>query len=116
MLFDGLTFCDGQTKVIFNQYSFCELIKHLLTELAGISYEDASKRVDHSFLTAPVSNVTEVGLLGHELPYYWAMFLYYGNCYWEKGIPAQPEDFDTYTALENRIMMEHYLKEPFEWE
>ena len=30
---------DGQ--VIFNQYSFCELVKHLLVELVGISYEQS---------------------------------------------------------------------------
>ena len=48
---------------------------------------------------------------------YWAMFFYYGNGYWwEKGIPAQPEDMDAYEALEKKIMEEFDLKEPFEWE
>ena len=48
-------------------------------------------------------------------PYYWAMFFYYGNGYWQKGIPAQPEDMDAYEALENKIMEKYDLKEPFIW-
>ena len=46
---------------------------------------------------------------------YWAMFFYYGNGYWQKGIPAQPEDMDAYEALENKIMEKYDLKEPFIW-
>ena len=41
---------------------------------------------------------------------------YYGNGYWwEKGIPAQPEDMDAYESLEKKIMEKYDLKEPFEW-
>lgn len=115
MLLDGLVFHDGEEKVTFNQYSFCELVKHLLVELAGISYAEASGQVERSMLAAPADGVAEVGLLSHELPYCWAMILYHGNSYWRKGIPAQPEDMDTYAALEKRILKEHHLKEPFEW-
>ena len=43
MVRDGLVFKDEDGQVIFNQYSFCELVKHLLVELVGISYEDASQ-------------------------------------------------------------------------
>lgn len=113
MLMDGIVFYDGQDKVIFNQYSFCELIKYLLVEFVGISYEDASNQVDHSSLAEPISDVMEIYLLNHELPYYWAMCLYYGNCYWQKGIPSQPEDLEAYTALENQIIKEHLLNDPF---
>ena len=92
VLRDGLVFKDEDGQVIFNQYSFCELVKHLLVEL--------------------------VAIFSHDLPYYWAMFSYYGNGYWwgDKGIPAQPEDMDAYFALEKQIMEKHHLKEPFEWE
>ena len=41
MVRDGLVFKDENGQVIFNQYSFCELVKHLLVELVGISYEEA---------------------------------------------------------------------------
>jgi len=112
---DGIVLTDGQDQVTFNQYSFCELIKYLLVELVGISYENASVLVNESHLATPVTDVTQVGLLGHELAYYWAMDLYYGNCYWLKGVPAQPEDLDEYIAQEDRILQRHHLKEPFEW-
>ncbi len=37
MVRDGLVFKDREGKVTFNQYSFCELVKYLMVELAGIS-------------------------------------------------------------------------------
>ena len=116
MLRDGLVFEDEDGQVIFNQHSFCELVKHLMVELVGISYEEASQRVDESPLTAPVSDALDVAIFSHEPPYYWAMFFYYGNGYWQKGIPEQPEDMDAYDALEKQIMEKYRLKEPFEWE
>ena len=76
MVRDGLVFKDENGQVIFNQYSFCELVKHLLVELVGISYEEASQTVERSPLAAPVSNVMEVVVFSHDLPYYWAMFFY----------------------------------------
>ena len=79
VLRDGLVFKDEDGQVIFNQYSFCELVKHLLVELVGISYEEASQIVERSPLAAPVDNVMGVAIFSHELTYYWAMFSYYGN-------------------------------------
>ena len=116
MVRDGIVLKDMDTQVTFNQYSFCELVKHLMVELVGISYEEASKRVELSSLTAPVTNVMEAAVFSHELPYYWVMFCYYWNGYWLKGIPAQPEDMDVHEALEKRIMEKYDLKEPFEWD
>ena len=112
MVKDGLVFKDEDGQVIFNQYSFCELVKHLLVELVGISYAEASQTVERS----PLADALGVAVFSHELPYYWAMSFYYGNGYWwEKGIPAQPEDMDAYEALENKIMEKYHLKEPFIW-
>ena len=45
MVRDGIVFKDEDGQVIFNQHSFCELVKHLLVELVGISYEEASQSV-----------------------------------------------------------------------
>ena len=70
MVRDGLVFKDEDGQVIFNQYSFCELVKHLLVELMGISYEEASQTVERSPLAAPVSNVMGVAVFSHDLPYY----------------------------------------------
>ena len=79
VLRDGLVFKDEDGQVIFNQYSFCELVKHLLVELVGISYEEASKIVERSPLAVPVDNAMDVAIFSHDLPYYWAMFFYYGK-------------------------------------
>ncbi len=116
MVRDGLVFKDEDSQVIFNQHSFCELVKRLLVELVGISYEESSQIVEHSPLVEPVADAMGVAIFSHELPYYWAMFSYYGNGYWRKGIPAQPEDMDAYEALENKIMEKYHLKEPFIWD
>ena len=115
MVRDGIVFKDEDGQVIFNQHSFCELVKHLLVELVGISYEEASQIVERSPLAEPVADAMGVAMFSHDLPYYWAKFFYYGNGYWQKGIPAQPEDMDAYEALENKIMEKYDLKEPFIW-
>lgn len=73
MVKDGLVFKDEDGQVIFNQYSFCELVKHLLVELVGISYAEASQTVERSPLAAPVADALGVAVFSHELPYYWAM-------------------------------------------
>lgn len=109
MLKDGVILEDNGDRIVFNQYSFCELIKHLLTYYVGISYEDASKIVNQSHLSQPISNVMEAVLLGHEIPYYWAMSLY---C--EKGIPAQPDNLVAYFEVEDNIIKQYNLCEPFE--
>ena len=62
MVRDGLVFKDEDGQVIFNQYSFCELVKHLLVELVGISYEEASQIVERSPLAEPVADATPMTL------------------------------------------------------
>lgn len=114
MVQDGIILEDEDGKIIFNQKSFCELIKYILVELVGISYEEASVLVDNSPLAVPVKDSMDASLFGHEDTYFWAMNLYYGNCYWMKGIDAQPKDYNAYIALEDKILKEHHLKEPFE--
>ena len=115
MVRDGILLKDEDGPVIFNQYSFCELVKCLLVELVGIPYEQASRIVERSPLAAPVTDALEAAIFSHDLPYYWAMLLYYGNGYWQKGIPAQPEDMDAYEALEKKLIEKYHLKEPFIW-
>ena len=38
---DGIVLKDEQCRMVFNQESFCELIKHLLKYYVGISYAEA---------------------------------------------------------------------------
>ena len=116
MVRDGIVLKDEDTQVTFNQYSFCELVKYLVVELVGIPYEEASRWVERSPLTAPVTDVMDVAIFSHELPYYWTMLLYYGNGYWRKDIPEQPEDMDAHEALEEKIMEKYHLKKPFIWD
>ena len=114
MLKDSVVLEDSGNRIIVNQYSFCELIKHLLTHYVKISYEKASEMVSKSHLAKPISSIMDAGLLSHEYPYYWAMTLYYGEMYWEKGIPAQPDDMTAYFKLENNILKRYNLNKPFE--
>ena len=114
MLKDSVVLEDSGNMIIVNQYSFCELIKHLLTHYVKISYEKASEMVSQSHLAKPISSITHAGLLSHEYPYYWAMTLYYGDMYWEKGIPAQPDNMTAYFKLENNILKRYNLNKPFE--
>ena len=66
MVRDGLVFKDENGQVIFNQYSFCELVKHLLVELVGISYEEASQTVERSPLAEPVADAVGVAIFSHD--------------------------------------------------
>lgn len=116
MLKDGIILRDNDDRLVFNQYSFCELIKHLLSYYVSISYEEASEIVDHSHLAEPISSAMEAVLLAHEYPYYWAMSVYYGHMYWEKGIAAQPEVMEVYYELEDDIIKKYRLNEPFEFD
>lgn len=114
MLKDGIVLEEGDGRLVFNQYSFCEWIKHLLTHYVGISYEEASELVDNSHLAEPVDRLTDAALLAHEDAYYWAMLLYYGNVYWLKGIPELPEDRRAYRELKKSILKKYGLKEMFD--
>lgn len=115
MLRDGVVLEDGEGKVTVNQYSFCELIKHLLVHYAGVVYAEASELVDGSYIADPITDATAACLISHEYPYFWAMNLYYGAMYWERGIPAQPEDMEAYFRFEDEIIRRYNLKEPFEF-
>ena len=116
MVRDGLVYKDEDGQVIFNQYSFCELVKHLLVELVVISDEEASQIVERSPLAEPVADAMGVAIFSHDLPYYWAMSFYYGKGYWWKRVFQRSQRiWRPYEALENKIMEKYHLKEPFIW-
>lgn len=56
MLHDGLVFKDEAGQVIFNQYSFCELVKHLLVELVGIRDDNSALVLILPYATAEYRN------------------------------------------------------------
>jgi len=76
MVKDGIVLADNNNRVVLIQYSFCELVKHLLSHYMGTSHEESSETVDRSPLSALISSTTDVILLAHEYPYYWAMTMY----------------------------------------
>lgn len=53
MVKDGIVLKNGKTQLALHQHSFCELVKYLLV---GISYEEASQRVEQSPLAVPVTD------------------------------------------------------------
>ena len=69
MIRDGIVLKDEDAQVTFNQRSFCELVKHLLVELVGISYEEASQIVERSPLAEPVADAMGAAIFSHDLPY-----------------------------------------------
>lgn len=85
MLKDGVVLEDSGGRIVINQYSFCELIKHLLTHYVKISYENASEIVSQSHLVTPISSAIDARLLNHEYP-------------------SQPNDMTAYFELENSII------------
>ena len=116
MIRDGLIFYDGDRKIIFNQYSFCEYIKWNIVKFADKTYEEADKLVNESKLAREAERVSEVYYLIHEIEYHWAMLLVYGNMYWLHGIPyPEPCSNEEYAIWESKISEKYNLKEIYEF-
>ena len=78
---DHVLVSDGENTAVVNQRSFCELIKWLLVEYLGVSYEAASLRVEEKAdFFASLDNVMSAALESHNWPYYYtALDLYLGG-------------------------------------
>lgn len=115
-LTDGQVFKGEKYCVIFNHYSFCELIKHIMVKYGDVSFEVADEKVNTSFLTKPVKSINELFCLSHELEYHWAMLLLYGEMYWTRGIASNFMGFkDEYWAWETEIRQKYHLKDSFDF-
>lgn len=69
---DHVLVSDGENTAVVNQRSFCELIKWLLVEYLGVSYEAASLRVEEKAdFFASLDNVMSAALESHNWPYYY---------------------------------------------
>ena len=113
---DNLRFEDETEITVFNHYSFCELIKHIMIKYAHLSYDDAHYKVMNSFLAEVSKSVNDVELLSHELEFHWAMLLAHGNMYWTKGIPSDYNEFRAeYLAWESDVKLRYGLKDSFEY-
>ncbi|MDG1332325.1 MAG: hypothetical protein P8P74_08335 [Crocinitomicaceae bacterium] len=113
---DGLRFENEDERVIFNHYSFCEIVKHIMVEYGRVTYHWADAKFKDSFLFDPVGSEDDVSLLSHELEFHWAMLLVHGEMYWTKGIPSDFNDFkEEYLNWERAIRKRFKLKKSFEY-
>lgn len=115
-LTDGLQYENDQTGVIFNHYSFCELVKHIMVEYGKIDYDLAEEKLNNSNLIRVPKTIEDVGFITHELSFHWAMLLVHGEMYWTKGIPSNFLEFkEEYFAWETDIKQKYGLKKQYEY-
>ena len=113
---DGLRFEDEDTGVVFNHFSFCEFIKHIMVAYAQMSYEQAHEKVKESFLAYVPHTLRHVMFYTGELDYHWAMLLAHGDMYWTKGIPSDCNGFtEEFLRWSAEIRNKHNLKEPYHY-
>lgn len=92
---DGIRFNNSNQIVIFNYYSWVELIKAIIVKYANKTESEAERIV----LASPLVRITEndytsVALRSHESEYHWAMLIAYGDQYWTKGVSSnEPEGY-----------------------
>ncbi len=101
---DGIKLVEEGTgnAVIFNFYTWIEVIKGIMIEYAHLSPQLANDKVMASALVQNQSdNYTSIALNAHDTEYHWAMLLAYGELYWHKGISA--EEPDEYVCWELRF-------------
>lgn len=118
---DGIILTDKDSSVTVNQYSYCELIKWLIVEYAGISYHEASTCVEqHISFFESICAPIDVALEEHNWPYYYtAMDIYFGGHLRAEPVQTPPDTLAglaLYKRLEMDILRKHNLKEPFIWE
>ncbi|MDG0803652.1 hypothetical protein [Pectobacterium polaris] len=109
---DNLVFGDNETgdEVIFNYYSWCELITAVICKYTGKSKEESHYLVHSSQLIKNATNgYMSVVLCSHEIEYHWAMLITYGELYWNNGI-SQDEP-DGYWEWESEYRKANFLAE-----
>ena len=79
---DGIRFNNSNQTIIFNHYSWVELIKAIIVGYANKTESEAERIV----LASPLVRITEndymsVALRSHESEYHWAMLIVYGDQY-----------------------------------
>ncbi len=113
---DNIRFEEATEGVIFNHFSFCEMIKHIMVKYGNITYQKADEKLKTHFLIEVPQSLDEVTQITHELEFHWAMLILHGNLYWTKGIPSDYNDFKKeYLAWENEIRLKYNLKESYKY-
>ena len=118
---DNVVVSDGNNTVVVNLQSYCELLKWLIVEYIGVSYDEASIGIEkhRDYFEDFDMSIISVSLESHDWPYYFAaMSLYFGDYHKAISIiipPCTSEGTELYREIEKRILNEHGLNEPFEW-
>ncbi len=105
---DGLLLLDENGWAVANLYSYCELLKWLLVEYLGISYDEASRSIESHSDYFENFNVFDVLYEVHsKWPFYYAaMDLNFGDeiCQAKTVIPPPdtPEGIRLYCEIEKR--------------
>lgn len=111
---DGLIFNDPENptnKIIFNFYSWAEIVRANIVRYGHKSYEEACEILHKDNLyTMALDSYMDVALTAHELEYHWAMLLVYGNCYWSDGKLSYEEPLGHLEWIE-KYRKEHNLAE-----
>ncbi len=98
---DELKFTDTKTQenIVFNLYTFGELLKGCLQKYSNIPTKKANDLVETCKLfKAPINTANDVYFFSHEHPYHWAMICLHGDMYWEKNqsLLQIPEDYNSW--------------------
>lgn len=113
---DGLRIEDDETGVLFNQYSFCELVKHIMVNYGKIDYNLATEKLNNSYLIKVPRTISDVEYITHELEFHWAMLLVHGDMYWTKGIPCNFNNFiEEYFTWATEVKQKYNLKESYQY-
>ncbi len=122
---DGIVIENGKNgRIIVNQKSFCELVKWIIVEYIGISYDAASMAVeDRSSYFETITTVEDATFVGHDWPYFYtAMDMYFGehshsiDKFIVKERPDAPNGLERYKKIESDILYRLGLNEPIVWE
>lgn len=113
---DGLQFEDNETRVIFNHFSFCELVKNIMVKYGNLDYGLANEKLINSHLAKIPGTIEDVEFITHESEFHWAMLLVHGDMYWTKGIPSDTNEFhNEYFAWRTEIKRKYNLEEPYKY-
>ena len=117
-LYDGIVYEDTENQChwIYNHYSYCEWLKHYMMHYAGLSWEEATKKLaQNSLFATPPKNLDNLFCITHELTYHNAMEIAKRNMYWQDGTPSDTNDFEEeHDTWYKQTKEKYHLNEEYE--
>ncbi|EOC9629824.1 hypothetical protein [Enterobacter ludwigii] len=109
-IIDDLRFYNSGECVVFNFYSWVELLKAIIVKYAKKTESEAEELVLSSPIVCnEVNDFMSVAIRSHESEYHWAMLIVHGDGYWMNGIEL--DEPDGYFDWEKEYRRTHDLKE-----